>query len=106
MSRPGRASGYAVGMQVRVLFFGVLTEAFGRREMPLELAEGATVAELVSVLREDSSNQTGEELWSRIAVSVNREYARREDVLRDGDEVALLPPVSGGSCVAVDGRAR
>jgi molybdopterin converting factor small subunit len=35
--------------------------------------------------------------WTRsIAVAVNREYARLEDVLRDGDEVALLPPVSGG----------
>ena len=34
--------------------------------------------------------------WDSIAVAVNQEYARANDVLRDGDEVALLPPVSGG----------
>jgi len=35
--------------------------------------------------------------WDSIAVAVNREYARLDTVLREGDEVALLPPVSGGS---------
>jgi molybdopterin converting factor small subunit len=34
--------------------------------------------------------------WDSIAVAVNQEYARAEVALRDGDEVALLPPVSGG----------
>ena len=37
-------------------------------------------------------------IWQSIAVAVNQEYARGGDVLRDGDEVALLPPVSGGAC--------
>ena len=90
------------GMLVRVLYFGVLTEAFCCREATVELQLGATVAELVSVLQADSSNQTSEELWSRLAVAVNREYAKREDVLREGDEVALLPPVSGGSCAQME----
>jgi molybdopterin converting factor small subunit len=34
--------------------------------------------------------------WDAIAVAVNQEYAKTSDVLHDGDEVALLPPVSGG----------
>jgi molybdopterin converting factor small subunit len=46
-------------------------------------------------------------LWESIAVAVNQEYARAGDVLKDGDEVALLPPVSGGSLVlaGLDRRA-
>ena len=35
--------------------------------------------------------------WTSIAVAVNQEYVQRSAVLREGDEVALLPPVSGGS---------
>jgi molybdopterin converting factor small subunit len=40
--------------------------------------------------------QTAGSVWDSIAVAVNQEYARAGDVLKDGDEVALLPPVSGG----------
>jgi molybdopterin converting factor subunit 1 len=78
-------------MRVQVLFFGVLKESFGRDSEQVELAEGARVADLVARYEERSAG------WTRsIAVAVNREYARREEVLREGDEVALLPPVSGG----------
>jgi molybdopterin converting factor subunit 1 len=78
-------------MRVQVLFFGVLKESFGRDSEQVELAEGARVADLVARYEERSAR------WTRsIAVAVNREYARPEEVLREGDEVALLPPVSGG----------
>jgi molybdopterin converting factor subunit 1 len=78
-------------MRVQVLFFGVLKESFGRDSEQVELAEGARVADLVARYEERSAG------WARsIAVAVNREYARPEEVLREGDEVALLPPVSGG----------
>jgi molybdopterin converting factor subunit 1 len=83
--------GYAVWMRVRVLYFGVLKDAFGREDEGLELVEGATVADLLRVLR------GREGFWDSIAVAVNREYAKAEDVLKEGDEVALLPPVSGGA---------
>jgi molybdopterin converting factor subunit 1 len=82
--------GYAVWMRVRILYFGVLKDAFGRENGEVELAEGATVADMLRVLR----GQEG--FWDSIAVAVNREYARAGDVLKEGDEVALLPPVSGG----------
>jgi molybdopterin converting factor small subunit len=76
-------------MRVQVLYFGVLKESLGREGELVELAEGACVADLMA--------RYGSAEWMRsIAVAVNREYARREDFLREGDEVALLPPVSGG----------
>jgi molybdopterin converting factor subunit 1 len=79
-------------MRVRVLYFGVLKESLGREGELVELAEGSSVADLMERYEEKGAD------WMRsIAVAVNREYARREDVLRDGDEVALLPPVSGGA---------
>jgi len=82
--------GYAFGMRVRVLFFGILKDAFGRESEEVELAESATVADLLRGFR-------GREVfWDSIAVAVNQEYAKAGDVLKEGDVVALLPPVSGG----------
>ena len=83
---------YALGMQVRVLYFGVLRERFDKGEELAEFAEGVTVADVLNVYREHGPAFA----WESIAVAVNREYARPETVLRHGDEVALLPPVSGG----------
>jgi molybdopterin converting factor subunit 1 len=88
-------------MQVRVLCFGMLQEIFGVKEETLELMDGATVGELLRVLRDRTSNQAmgdteRERLWRSLAVAVNREYGSPGVALREGDEVALLPPVSGG----------
>ncbi|HEU4636936.1 MAG TPA: molybdopterin converting factor subunit 1 [Edaphobacter sp.] len=81
-------------MRVRVLFFGVLKDIFGSSEEFVELEQGARVGEL-SAAYEDRMG-TRKELMQCMAVAVNREYAKAEQVLREGDEVALLPPVSGG----------
>lgn len=80
-------------MRVRVLYFGALKDAFRCDGEWLELAAGASVADLVRVCRGRFANG----IWESIAVAVNREYAQPSDVLKEGDEVALLPPVSGGS---------
>jgi molybdopterin converting factor subunit 1 len=82
-------------MRVRVLYFGVLKDAVGRGQEEMELADGASVGDLVRGCRARGSLAAG--LWDSIAVAVNQEYAKDGDVLKDGDEVALLPPVSGGS---------
>jgi len=97
-------------MQVRLLYFGVLRELAGGPEETVELAEGATVGELIEILRGRTSNTSmgsavDEGLWRSLAVAVNREYASQVVVLREGDEVALLPPVSGGSCAEGEKRA-
>jgi molybdopterin synthase catalytic subunit len=79
-------------MQVKVLPFGVLKDWLGAETSTIELREGATIAELLAQL---SAEHGGRQLKG-IAVSVNAEYAQVGQVLRAGDEVGLLPPVSGG----------
>jgi molybdopterin converting factor small subunit len=81
-------------MRVRVLYFGVLKDVFGCDGEVLELADEASVADLLMVYRRRDVGSAG--LWDSIAVAVNQVYARGVDVLREGDEVGLLPPVSGG----------
>jgi molybdopterin synthase catalytic subunit len=83
-------------MQVRVLFFGVLKDLLSSSGEAVMLPEGATVAHLMEQLR----NGAGHPVWAALAVAVNREYAAASAVLHEGDEVALLPPVSGGADVA------
>jgi molybdopterin synthase catalytic subunit/molybdopterin converting factor small subunit len=73
-------------MLVRVLAFGVLREVLPSAEFSLDLAASATA----------SASRSPKD-WNAIAVAVNREYAARSRALAEGDEVALLPPVSGGS---------
>jgi MoaE-MoaD fusion protein len=91
-------------MHVKVLAFGMLKEWFGG-ELAAELPEGATVADLLELLVERRQTVSG--IWGLagteaqvlrgIAVSVNAVYATATHLLHDGDEVGLLPPVSGGA---------
>jgi molybdopterin converting factor subunit 1 len=90
-SQRGRL-GYSVWMRVRVLYFGVLKDVMGQGSTVMEVAEGSSVAKLLAVHRGTAETS----VWDSVAVAVNQEYARAGDVLKDGDEVALLPPVSGG----------
>ncbi|MGA8087233.1 MAG: molybdenum cofactor biosynthesis protein MoaE [Terracidiphilus sp.] len=80
-------------MHVRVLPFGILKESLGSDPFALDLPGGATVADLLARLGVHAP--AVESLG--IAVSVNAEYAERGQVLRENDEVGLLPPVSGGT---------
>ena len=82
-------------MQVRVLFFGMLKEMAGRSSESLELPEGATLADLLSRYERDMPRL--KQFLPSIALSINEEYAAVSSRLKPGDEVALLPPVSGGS---------
>jgi molybdopterin synthase catalytic subunit len=81
-------------MRVKVLFFGSLRDAMGRSTDSLDLPDGAELRELLDLLSRDKPSISA--LIPSIALSVNEEYARRDAKLKDGDEVALLPPVSGG----------
>ena len=82
-------------MKVQVLPFGILKDWLGASVTTVELPEGASVAHLLERLSA-SLPESGSALRA-IAVSVNAEYATGSHVLCDGDEVGLLPPVSGGS---------
>ena len=82
-------------MQVTVLFFGVLRDALGRSNEVVTLPEGARLADLIA--HYEAATPHLKEFLPTIAVSVNQEYAAPTVSLRDHDEIALLPPVSGGT---------
>lgn len=81
-------------MQVKVLFFGRLRELVGAAEEQVELPAGASVADLVGRYRQLVPRWN--DFQPSLAVAVNQEYADPAAPLRAGDEVAFLPPVSGG----------
>ncbi len=81
-------------MRVKVRFFAQLRELAGMRETVLELPEGATVSQGLLKLREAFPKLHLE--GGRVAVAVNRSYVQGEHVLSEDDELALIPPVSGG----------
>jgi molybdopterin synthase catalytic subunit len=82
-------------MQVRVLFFGRLAELAGRRSETAALPDFATVADLMSHYGARIPELA--KFSGSLAVSVNLEYATSATHLNNGDEIALLPPVSGGA---------
>ena len=82
-------------MRVRILFFGMLKDLAGRGSDLLSLPENATPGD-VFVHYEQINPRFGE-LAESIAISVNQEFAGPDSSLKEGDEVAFLPPVSGGS---------
>jgi molybdopterin converting factor subunit 1 len=85
-------------MRLKLLCFGVLKDLLGVATEEVQVPEGSSVADLLRILEQRTSNpRMDAKLWHNLAVAVNREYSPAGTVLRDGDEVALLPPVSGGS---------
>ncbi len=83
-------------MEVEVRLFAVFRERAGRDRLALELPEGATVADaLEAAAREPGLDSLLPAMPTRVAI--NREYAGEEAVIEAGDELALIPPVSGGA---------
>ena len=81
-------------MQVLVKFFGSVREAVGEKELSVSLAEAARVEDLRALLA--AKHAVFDELGDRLAASVNFEVVSLDTPLREGDEVAFLPPVAGG----------
>jgi molybdopterin synthase catalytic subunit len=82
-------------ISVRLVSFGPLKSAFAAAGDVRELPAGEDVAALLDRLREEGT--IPEAALKSVAVAVNHEYATTSQTLHDGDEVAILPPVSGGS---------
>lgn len=80
-------------MTVRVRFFASLRERLRTSEVTREVSAGATVGELMQLLHQDFPDLAGS---GRVSIAVNAEYVDKHHPLADGDEVALIPPVSGG----------
>jgi molybdopterin synthase catalytic subunit len=83
-------------MHVRVLFFGMLKDLVGKSEDSIELSDGATVRDVLAQYGPTFSRF--DDALNSIAVAVNQQYADPDTILKSSDEVAFLPPVSGGAC--------
>ena len=77
-----------------MLLFGAAADRAGTRETVLPVEDGATLAEVWSLLAERHPDLTP--MRDTLAFAVNGEYARADTGVSTGDEIAVLPPVSGG----------
>jgi molybdopterin converting factor small subunit len=80
-------------MMIPTLLFASYADALGRERIDVEVPSGATVNDLIASLRELDHQRR---LPPSPLVAVNARYARRDQVLVPGDEVAVIPPVAGG----------
>lgn len=81
-------------MEVRVRLFATLRQLAGWSQQPLALPDGATLRDaLAEIDRQYPALSIGTRTFY---AAVNQEYAKSEQVLHEGDEVAIFPPVSGG----------
>jgi molybdopterin converting factor subunit 1 len=86
-------------MRVRVLFFGVLKEITGKTADEIDVRDGASVRDVL--LHYQSQIPQLKSSLSSIALAVNQQYAGVDTKLKANDEIAMLPPVSGGAFDAV-----
>ena len=82
-------------MQVTVRYLGMLKEMAGRDSQAIEISDGARVGDLYAALQQQIPQL--QQFQHAVALAVNYEYSDSQTQLRHGDEVALIPPVSGGA---------
>jgi molybdopterin synthase catalytic subunit len=82
-------------VQVKLLFFASLKDIVGKRQLDIDVPTGATVSDLWEQL--ESRYPPLARYRSIVLTSLNEEYVDRAAVISDGDELAMFPPVSGGS---------
>jgi molybdopterin converting factor subunit 1 len=81
-------------MRVKALYFSMLKDAMGLGEEWVEVPAASTAAALKARVLAVAPQAEG--LLASLAVAVNQNYAAWDEALKEGDEVALLPPVAGG----------
>jgi molybdopterin converting factor subunit 1 len=81
-------------VKVRLLFFAVLRDITGSDERELVLAEGTRARDVWQLLRERHAKLTA--YVEPPLIAINQTYATPDALLRDGDELAFIPPVAGG----------
>ncbi len=80
-------------MTLEILTFGIARDIIGSSVLTVEMLEGATVDDLK---RQILTLYPGFIALSSLMIAVNTEYGNETTVLKEGDEIALIPPVSGG----------
>ena len=83
-------------MTIHVRLFAALRETMGRDLVELSLGEGATPEDVWQALLRVQGGDALQPRRTNLAAAVNRKYAKFDAILRDGDEVVFIPPVSGG----------
>ena len=81
-------------MNCTVLLFAQLAESIGSDRITIELKDGATIEDAIQEL--GSQHEIVAAMRDSIAVAVDDRYCKRNTRLKDGDMLALIPPVSGG----------
>jgi molybdopterin converting factor subunit 1 len=81
-------------MRINVKLFAIVRERAGVGELEISLDEGATVEKAAQHLMEKLPHIASS--LPRVAFAVNQTYASRDTILHEGDELAIIPPVSGG----------
>jgi molybdopterin synthase catalytic subunit len=82
-------------MRIHVLYFAVFRERLGTSEESLELADGATAGDAITALA--AKHEPVAKLRGRFRIAVNQDFVDDAHPLREGDELALIPPVAGGA---------
>ena len=81
---------YSFGMSINILYFASLREEIGRSNDVLDYSESLDIAQLWT-------KTTGQDdIPENLLIALNQEYTSPETLLKDGDEVAFFPPVTGG----------
>src|SRR5437588_11260241 len=80
-------------VHVKLLFFASLKDIVGSRQLQLDVAPGATVADVLTSL--ETSYPRMKPYRPVVLTAVNEEYADHRTTIHEGDEVAIFPPVSG-----------
>lgn len=80
-------------MKIQLLLFGITADIIGQKSMTLELKENATIGLLKEKILAENPKL---ENYKSFSVAINMEYATDDALLKNGDTVALIPPVSGG----------
>ncbi|NBB19440.1 molybdopterin synthase sulfur carrier subunit [Runella sp. CRIBMP] len=80
-------------MNLKILSFGIAKEIIGQLELPVQLSDSATVADLKQFLIAQFPDF---QKLTSLRVAVNTEYADDSTLLHSNDEIVLIPPVSGG----------
>lgn len=81
-------------MKIDLLLFAKLREISGEEKVSLQIPDGATVKDILPLLFQENSLR--QQILESVLFAVNQSYAAPDTVLREGDELALIPPVSGG----------
>ena len=81
-------------MQCQILLFAQLAQAIGKDRITIELLNGATVNDALSEL--SAKHEIIKSMRNSLAIAINEQYCNTNAEIKDGDTLALIPPVSGG----------